>query len=782
MYDIRQFKPAIYLLVIFGVTGFAVAAEEPGMWVLAMGGILINSWLVWRNKFRPIPRWLANFITLGAFWYVTYHVLHVVATPILLIGQFLVLLQIVKLFEQRANRDYAQLIVLSWLLMVAAAISTASLIFAILFFAHLLLLLYGCLLYHLRVETDRARAAQIISDDRVNLATLRQDQRHLPRSMRRLTGLVAVVSMTCAVVVFLFFPRGAGAGMFGQFQLHPPEVLTGFSDDVQMNQIAKITQNNTPVATVHVTHNGELVRSGSLRLRGSTFDRYFFDKITGESRWENSRHHAAMGRNVAAGDEYEDRFKRLPPLTDEWRQTVRLDPIGSKALFALPGIHSLRVKRDSKIAYYQSDETMQRTEALHLPLEYEVVSNNTLTAPTPAEMDNSRFGKLRATIREAMRGDKSAAQPDDAAATVAPENDEITTFARDPAVAGANVLKRPYPAILTEYDEEIARSIEQYFKANFEYTLDLTDVASLFEGRDPLAVFVSQTRRGHCQYFAGAMTLACQRLGLQARMVVGFNTDEYNSYSEVFQVRQSHAHAWVEVLTTAHGWVTFDPTSGREYPPNESRSSWQVIKHVFEWMEFKWGTSVVAYDGNRRENLIQRLDNSLVNTAFRGQDKATRVSRWWDHITEGREFWSVSSRLLGGFILLMGMAIVLLILWFIIERARIRRRAIKIGLDALPMNEQMRLARQLGFYEEMMEILQNHRMARPRHMTPHEFSQTLSFLPTEAYKTVDRLTRIFYRVRFGGSNVQPGQQRRLARMVERLQDSLGPAAQPPSKF
>ena len=79
--------------------------------------------------------------------------------PILLIGHFLVLLQLVKLYEQRANRDYAQLIVLSLLLMVAAAINTASLLFGLMFIAYLFLSLYCCLLFHLKVETDTARAA-----------------------------------------------------------------------------------------------------------------------------------------------------------------------------------------------------------------------------------------------------------------------------------------------------------------------------------------------------------------------------------------------------------------------------------------------------------------------------------------------------------------------------------------------------------------------------------------------------------------------------------------------
>ena len=44
-------------------------------------------------------------------------------------------LQLVKLFELRANRDYAQLLVLSRLLMVAGAISTPSLLFGVMLIA-----------------------------------------------------------------------------------------------------------------------------------------------------------------------------------------------------------------------------------------------------------------------------------------------------------------------------------------------------------------------------------------------------------------------------------------------------------------------------------------------------------------------------------------------------------------------------------------------------------------------------------------------------------------------
>lgn len=743
MYDIRQFKPVVYILVFLGLTGFSIAAEEPALWMFSASVLLINAWLVWRNKFIPMPRWFANGITLLAFLYVAMNVMRVTGTPILLIGQFLVLLQIIKLFEQRANRDYAQLLVLSWLLMVAAAISTASLGFAIIFFTHMILLLYGCLLYHLKVETDRTRAAQTLPDEKINAATLRQDQRYLPRSMRRLTGLVSVVSMACAIVVFLFAPRGMGSGMFGRLQLRQPEALQGFSDEVQFNQVAKITVNNTPVATVRVEHKGKLVESGSLRLRGATFDHYAQGK---NDEWHWMRHASpAFEKTIGVDDVF---INNMASPIDDWHQTVRLEPIGSKGMFALAGIRSMHPKRELKIAFHFTDETMQRTDELQFPIEYEVVSNNVLTKP------ERQIGQANSEI-----------------------SPEIVAFARDSEVTGLTndqTLARVRAGYITADDERIAGNIERYFKTHFSYSLDLSDAAAEFEGKDPLAVFVSQIKRGHCEYFAGAMTLACQSLGLRARMVTGFTTDEYNSYSEVFQVRQAHAHAWVEVLTTQNGWVVFDPTSGRESPPTEASSAWQNAKHVFEWLEMKWGTSVVAYDGGNRENLIQKLDNSLVNSANRGQAKISRLSRWWDRLMDRAEFWTISTKLLAGVISVMLLIMFSIIAWFILERYRIRRRASKIGLNALPMEEQIRLARQLGFYEDMMEVLGRRRIYRPRHLTPREFMKTLTYLPTDAYDQIERLTRIFYRVRYGGVSIQPAQQRRLAEVVSRLADTLPP--------
>ena len=52
MYDIRQFKPALYALVLFGITGFAMASQSPGVWVLGGGAVLVNGWA---GVGRPVP-------------------------------------------------------------------------------------------------------------------------------------------------------------------------------------------------------------------------------------------------------------------------------------------------------------------------------------------------------------------------------------------------------------------------------------------------------------------------------------------------------------------------------------------------------------------------------------------------------------------------------------------------------------------------------------------------------------------------------------------------------
>ncbi len=62
---------------------------------------------------------------------------------------------------------------------------------------------------------------------------------------------------------------------------------------------------------------------------------------------------------------------------------------------------------------------------------------------------------------------------------------------------------------------------------------------------DPLEDFVAERREGHCEYFAGALTLMLRAVDIPARIVVGYACKVEPRVKKIV-VRQSDAHSWVE--------------------------------------------------------------------------------------------------------------------------------------------------------------------------------------------------------------------------------------------
>jgi len=765
MYDIRQFRPTLYVLLLLGFTGFAVAAELPGIWVLACGATLLNLWLVLNKRFKPMPRLLANVVTLACAALLVVRVKAIAGPPILAIGEFLVLLQLVKLYEQRGNRDLAQLLILSLLLMVASAISTASLAFGIMFLVYLFLSLYCCLLFHLKTETDHAKTAIGIDESRLDVTTLKQDQRFLSRSMRRLTATVSSVAIVMALLVFLFFPRGTGAGIIGNMAFKPSQAMTGFSDQVSFQDVARISQNEATVAYVKITRDG--VPWGGpgqiIYLRGSAPDVYVSDP-TDIDRWKwirSTQVQVEIIPSVGAGQDYV--LNDQAPPGERYRQDIRLLPTGTSTLFALPGVVTFRSERDMRLMRGRTDEVLQAAEPLTGELRYVVTSTN-LSATQPITSTTTfNTADLARAYGIPIPPPRSYPVPE-----------QVRTYATRDDVAGTDVngnLARQRienGSRITAVDEKLARNFEQYLKNNFQYTLDLTD-ARRAEDADPLVQFLYDFRRGHCEYFAGAMALMCQSVGMKARVVVGFKADEYNTLGDYYTVKQSHAHAWTEVMTL-NGWQTFDPTTSNEAAASRNTGLWNRVRSVFEYLEYSWGNNVVNYDSESRTNIIQNVDTGLTNTAISTSMWTQKLKDWLNL----QNFFMVSSGLLTFLMGLMIFVIAAAIGLFVYERLRLRRRAKRIGLAALPSGDRRRLARQLEFYDELVSTLEKQKITRAAHLTPLEFTRSIGYLPAEAYGAIQRLTRVFYRVRYGGHAINAAQQRRLLRVVEKISTQLGP--------
>lgn len=106
-------------------------------------------------------------------------------------------------------------------------------------------------------------------------------------------------------------------------------------------------------------------------------------------------------------------------------------------------------------------------------------------------------------------------------------------------------------------DYDRVKSIEDYLRANFRYSIDSPVPPP---GRDAVDHFLFDTDVGFCEQFASATAVMLRSLDIPARVVAGYTPGSRNAFTGYYEVRASDAHSWVEVWFPRLGWYEFDPT------------------------------------------------------------------------------------------------------------------------------------------------------------------------------------------------------------------------------
>ncbi len=100
-----------------------------------------------------------------------------------------------------------------------------------------------------------------------------------------------------------------------------------------------------------------------------------------------------------------------------------------------------------------------------------------------------------------------------------------------------------------------------------KYSLELPELP---DGEDPVEFFLGTSRQGYCMHYASAATLLLRELGVPARYVSGYVTDEFKKDELTGQyvsiVPDSNAHAWVEIYLEGIGWIPMEVTNGYSTP------------------------------------------------------------------------------------------------------------------------------------------------------------------------------------------------------------------------
>jgi len=205
------------------------------------------------------------------------------------------------------------------------------------------------------------------------------------------------------------------------------------------------------------------------------------------------------------------------------------------------------------IRWLDQDSTLRTTgpEAWFAAVEFGGADTYTVTALIPvhgSDPGGITENRLRVASRE-YRAEIQRLYLDVPESAIGPRARELleTVLARTP---GDN----PY---------DIARTMEGYLKdgRNFRYATDVLDeTQASCQGLSTVECFAT-IRAGYCQYYASTMAILLREAGIPTRLAQGFLPgDRAGDGTEV--VRNSRAHAWVQVFFPGYGWVDFDPTGG----------------------------------------------------------------------------------------------------------------------------------------------------------------------------------------------------------------------------
>ncbi len=133
--------------------------------------------------------------------------------------------------------------------------------------------------------------------------------------------------------------------------------------------------------------------------------------------------------------------------------------------------------------------------------------------------------------------------------------------------------------------ERVLAAVAGYFEKGFRYSLDPRARAA---GRGAIERFLTETRAGHCEYFATATVLLLRAAGVPARYATGYALAEYSPLEEAWLVRRRHAHSWARAWVGG-AWVDLD-TTPEVWAAIEARGApwWRRLYDLGSWLRYRF--------------------------------------------------------------------------------------------------------------------------------------------------------------------------------------------------
>ncbi len=643
-------------------------------------------------------------------------------------------IMVVKMFSVQRDRDHVYLAIISFLMILAAAVLTVDSFFLGAFCVFLLLTVSTFISMEMRrslnevcfrIDQPDQRDQPANSQNEVAgtfLGILPGAPAEIPKKLAKslsATSVLLVAGMVLgATFIFFILPR-LSTGYLTNLSARNTFVA-GFSDEVKLGAIGRIQQSDSVV--MHVRFNKDAVVPADLKWKGVTLSQ--FDG----KRWYNKpREMLVIVQRIPPGGQLQlargevsrriSGVERIDPrfAYETLTYHVVMQPIGTNAFFLIP--RPLSLATDARDFTIDGAGTVGLNDPTRQITYY---SGYSLPVEPSSELRQSAVQDFPEAVLSSY--------------TELPANFDrrIPQLARD-VTRNANSFYQK------------AAAIERYLQSSgtYGYTLELLGPAD--QNGDPLAHFLFVTKRGHCEYFASAMAIMLRSVGIPSRIANGFRGGELNDISGSYIVRARDAHSWVEAYIPGFGWASFDPTPASSFAPN---TGWaRMLLYVDAMREF-WSEWVINYD-YAHQNTLGEATLSRTRHTF-DHSRIWLKDRYRALLNELRRSQRLVSRDPQKFGIRGVLAVFLFIILFntkkllrYLNHTRISRSPGKAPAHAASI-----------WYERMTRLLGRRGIAKIPSQTPEEFLRTID--ENEIRLSVAHFTEHYERARFGGSAEDAG--------------------------
>ncbi len=149
----------------------------------------------------------------------------------------------------------------------------------------------------------------------------------------------------------------------------------------------------------------------------------------------------------------------------------------------------------------------------------------------------------------------------------------------------------------------IAERLRTFLLREFTYSLEQPNASA----EKPLTAFLLDDRRGHCEYFAAAYALLLRASGIAARVIGGYQGGLLDTSENVVVFTGANAHAWVEWFLPGAGWITDDPTPLASAPRAELSGLAALVERITRF----WDDRVLDYAFGDQIELARRAQRAL---------------------------------------------------------------------------------------------------------------------------------------------------------------------------